>query len=94
MLTHKKFLRRSGETSFNRWFRDATRSRDGVQDALARMSAAPLHVASTLGEFESALFDVHLNDEIVSKLSSFYNSKKFAGKRANLRARQEQARSL
>ena len=93
-ITHKKFIRRSGETSFNRWFRDATKSREGVQDALAKMSANPLHVVSSLEDFESALFDVHLNEDIVSKVSDFHNSRKFAQKRAILRSRQEQARSL
>ena len=93
-LTHKKFIRRSGETSFNRWFRDATKSREGVQDALAKMSKNPLYVASSLEDFESSLFDVHLNEDIVSKLSDFYNSRKFAQKRAILRSRQEQASSL
>ena len=93
-ITNGKFERRSGIASYKRYVRAATKSRPGVQDAINLMSLHPLFNPCTLSEFEENLYDVHISENIVTTLDSFYNSHKFAHRRALKMSRLEQTRSM
>ena len=93
-ITKGKFERRSGEVAFKRYIRAATKSRPGFQDAIDKMGLSPLFNPCTLCEFEQNLYDIHFSENVVDTLDSFYNSHKFAHRRALKMSRREQARSM